>query len=99
MKKKLEERRIPYITVLISEITPAKLSQFENVDAWIQVACPRLSIDWGYTFPKPVLSPYEAAVALDYMTYQETYPMDYYAKSSLGNWTNYHPESIHSKKK
>ena len=26
---------------------------------WVQVACPRLSIDWGYAFPKPLLSPYE----------------------------------------
>lgn len=23
------------------------------------MACPRLSIDWGYAFPKPLLSPYE----------------------------------------
>jgi len=27
--------------------------------SWVQVACPRLSIDWGYAFPKPLLSPYE----------------------------------------
>ena len=30
-----------------------------QVDAWIQIACPRLSIDWGYAFKKPLLSPYE----------------------------------------
>ncbi len=26
---------------------------------WIQIACPRLSIDWGTAFSKPLLSPYE----------------------------------------
>ena len=30
----------------------------------LQVACPRLSIDWGEGFAKPTLTPYEALVAL-----------------------------------
>ncbi|RCH84330.1 Diphthamide biosynthesis protein 1 [Rhizopus azygosporus] len=52
------------VNVLLSEIFPGKLEQFDDVDAWIQIACPRLSIDWGYAFPKPLLTPYEASVAL-----------------------------------
>ena len=36
----------------------------EGVDAWIQIACPRLSIDWGEGFQKPTLTPYEALIAL-----------------------------------
>jgi len=32
----------------MSEITPNKLAEIENVDAWVQVGCPRLSIDWGF---------------------------------------------------
>lgn len=35
-----------------------------DVGVWVQVACPRLSIDWGYAFERPLLSPYEAMVAL-----------------------------------
>jgi 2-(3-amino-3-carboxypropyl)histidine synthase len=35
-----------------------------DVEAWVQIACPRLSIDWGYAFARPLLSPYEALVAL-----------------------------------
>lgn len=27
--------------------------------SWVQIACPRLSIDWGAAFSKPLLSPYE----------------------------------------
>lgn len=29
-----------------------QLAAFADVDAWIQVACPRLSIDWGHFFDK-----------------------------------------------
>lgn len=28
---------------------------------WVQVACPRLSIDWGEAFDKPLLTPYEVS--------------------------------------
>ena len=29
---------------------PLQLELFEDVEAWIQIACPRLSIDWGTAF-------------------------------------------------
>lgn len=35
------------VTVLLSEIFPDKLALMKDVEAWVQVACPRLSIDWG----------------------------------------------------
>ncbi len=50
--------------VLLSEVAPWKLALMEGVDAWIQIACPRLSIDWGEGFQKPTLTPYEALIAL-----------------------------------
>ena len=77
------------IVLLLSEIFPGKLAQMPDVGAWVQIACPRLSIDWGYAFPRPLLSPYEALIALgekgDWGRDGEgTYPMDYYAKDGLG---------------
>lgn len=75
----LRERGIAYITVLLSEIFPQKLELFDSVDAWIQIACPRLSVDWGYAFKKPLLSPYEAEVALHSAQWREIYPMDFYS--------------------
>lgn len=91
LKEKCQETGLQVVVLLLSEITPEKLSQYEEgVDAWIQVACPRLSIDWGYTFRKPILSPYEASVFFKSVAYQDDYPMDFYAKHSLGPWTNYH---------
>ena len=58
----LAARGQPYVTVLLSEVTPAKLAVLGRggVAAWVQIACPRLSIDWGEGFSQPTLNPYEA---------------------------------------
>jgi len=90
LKAKAEAAGKAVITVLLSEIFPQKLALMPGVGAWVQVACPRLSIDWGLAFPQPILSPYEAAVALEAAAWQETYPMDFYATNSLGPWTPNH---------
>jgi len=84
----LAERGLKWFVILLSEIFPEKLALFDQqVDVWVQIACPRLSIDWGYAFSKPLLSPYEAVTALQGMEgWQETYPMDFYKKES-GPWS------------
>ncbi|KAM6463209.1 2-(3-amino-3-carboxypropyl)histidine synthase subunit 1 isoform 2-T2 [Liasis olivaceus] len=91
LESSLQAVRRPYVRLLLSEIFPSKLQLFPDVEAWVQVACPRLSIDWGEAFEKPLLSPYEAAVALQQVKWQEIYPMDFYAGQSLGPWTVNHP--------
>ncbi|XP_078278521.1 2-(3-amino-3-carboxypropyl)histidine synthase subunit 1, partial [Rhinoraja longicauda] len=90
LEAQLQALGVPYINVLLSEIFPDKLRLFQEVDAWVQVACPRLSIDWGQAFSKPLLTPYEAAVALKKVEWQQQYPMDFYANQSLGPWTVNH---------
>lgn len=55
----------------------------------MQIACPRLSIDWGYYFKRPLLTPYELYVALGVAEWRSVYPMDYYAERG-GPWTNYY---------
>ena len=88
LKDSLTKAGISYIVVLLSEIFPEKLKLFEDVDVWVQIACPRLSIDWGTAFVKPLLTPYEVAVVLNAASWQdESYPMDFYANNSLGPWT------------
>lgn len=82
------------VTVLLSEIYPEKLNLFSDIEAWIQIACPRLSIDWGYAFDKPLLSPYELVVAMRNIEWKEQYPMDYYASQSHGQWTPNHKFSV-----
>ena len=88
----LAKKNIPFIVVLLSEIFPAKLALFNDVDAWVQIACPRLSIDWGYAFDKPLLTPYEVEVALETVEWKEVYPMDFYSADG-GTWTVKHGEA------
>jgi 2-(3-amino-3-carboxypropyl)histidine synthase len=87
----LNQQGIPYVNLLLSEIFPGKLAMFEDVECWVQIACPRLSIDWGYAFPRPLLTPYEALVVLGSQDGWEkgdgTYPMDFYANNGLGRTT------------
>lgn len=81
----------------VRSVQQAKLALFEEVGTWVQVACPRLSIDWGQAFEKaPLLSSYEAEVALGKVEWREQYPMDFYGRTlpkdqgSASSWSNYH---------
>ncbi|KAM0029805.1 putative diphthamide synthesis DPH1/DPH2 [Helianthus debilis subsp. tardiflorus] len=65
LEKKLGEKGLSWTIVLMSELSPARIALFgDSVDAWIQIACPRLSIDWGDAFVKPLLTTFEAEIAL-----------------------------------
>jgi len=91
VKKLLRERGIPSFIVLLSEIFPTKLQMMDTADAWVQIACPRLSVDWGHFFPKPVLTVYELEVLLgesEWLHENDGYVMDYY-KSGDHGWGNY----------
>ena len=91
MRSLLELRGCSCFTLLLSEVFPDKLKLVEHVEVWVQICCPRLSIDWGHQFEMPVLTPYEAEVALGYRSYLPEYPMDNYAKAG-GTYSNYAPE-------
>lgn len=93
LESRLQSLGKSFNRVLLSEIFPSKLDLMPEVDAWVQIACPRLSIDWGTAFSKPLLSPYEAAVALQEVSWKEVYPMDFYSNQSLGSWTPNHPDN------
>lgn len=89
IEKYLNDQNISFVNLLLSEIFPGKLAIMSDVECWVQIACPRLSIDWGYAFPRPLLTPYEALVALGARQGWEkgnngVYPMDFYAKEGLG---------------
>ncbi|KAK0706487.1 putative diphthamide synthesis protein-domain-containing protein [Lasiosphaeria miniovina] len=86
IERRLAQQGTPFVNLLLSEIFPGKLALMEDVECWVQVACPRLSIDWGYAFPRPLLSPYEALIALEEKEDwgKGAYPMDYYGKDGLG---------------
>lgn len=60
-----------------------------EVDIFVQIACPRISIDWGMNFVRPLITPYELYVVLGEVEWKTVYPMDYYSNSG-GQWTNYY---------
>merc|ERR1712100_1485 len=80
--------------LLLSDVSPERLALFKDVDAWVQVACPRLSLDWGDAFTAPLLTPYEAHIAFGEQKYKEVYPMDYYSNKG-GPWSNYGAHNGH----
>nr|NVI71074.1 putative diphthamide biosynthesis protein 1 [Cucujiformia] len=47
LNKRLSEIGKKVVVILLSEIYPNKLDLFTKLDAFVQIACPRLSIDWG----------------------------------------------------
>lgn len=103
IENELKRQGLKSVNLLLSEIFPGKLAMMSDVEAWVQIACPRLSIDWGYAFTRPLLSPYEALVTLGvreapWLDEEEgesengearrnLYPMDFYAKEGLGRTT------------
>jgi len=46
------------------EITPDALMEFQNIDAFVNTACPRISLDAPGKFQKPILTFNELMVAL-----------------------------------
>ena len=89
----LKSKQLSYTLIIMDEeITESRLAKYCDVQAWVQIACPRLSIDWGYAFTKPLLTPFEFNVAMGIVEFPADYlPMDYYSKEVSGPWGNYHP--------
>ncbi|KAK0555231.1 Diphthamide biosynthesis protein 1 [Tilletia horrida] len=86
----------PHVPILLSELSPAKLALFNpaaqdtvarrtNLAAFVQTSCPRLSIDWGEAFERPLLSPYEAALALGAPNTLRKSPADG-TQNALADW-------------
>ena len=55
----------------MSELTPDKIMNFYNIDAFIELACTRIAIDDFAKYPKPILTFKEALVALDVKSWDE----------------------------
>nr|NVI71038.1 putative diphthamide biosynthesis protein 1 [Cucujiformia] len=47
IRQRLKEKDKKVVVLLLSEVFPKKLELFPQLDVFVQVACPRLSIDWG----------------------------------------------------
>ena len=53
--KRLEMNGRKVVQLAMRDITPDRLAPYIDIEAFVQTACPRISID-GFTFDRPVLS-------------------------------------------
>lgn len=85
------------MVLIASEVNVDLLTSIE-VDFFVQIACPRLSIDWSYGTPKPLLTPYELYALIDKYDFREGYSMDYYSYNG-GPWSNLYGKAPQKKGK
>ncbi len=70
--QKLKEAGKNAIVITMSEMTPDKVMNFYNIDAFIELACPRIALDDFYKYEKPILTFRESLVALGIKSWEET---------------------------
>jgi 2-(3-amino-3-carboxypropyl)histidine synthase len=62
---KLKEKGKEPVLITMSEVTPDKITNFSKIDAFVELACPRIAIDDFSKYPKPILTFKEAMIAID----------------------------------
>ena len=71
IKGKLQKSGRKTTLFALREITSNALMQFPNIDAFVNTACPRLSLDDTPNFLRPIISLSEANVMLGEMDWEE----------------------------
>jgi 2-(3-amino-3-carboxypropyl)histidine synthase len=71
LKQKLEDNGKAAFLFAAREITPEILMEFPTVDAYVNTACPRISIDDGSRFQRPVLTMDEALVVVGELSWED----------------------------
>ncbi len=79
--------------ILLASEVNTQLLKILPVDFYVQIACPRLSIDWSYGTPKPLLTPYELFVLIDKINIKQHYSMDFYSNNG-GPWSNFYGRNV-----
>ena len=71
VKKKLEESGKTACLFVAKEVTPEVLMEFPTVEAYVNTACPRVSLDDASKFQKPVLTINEALVVVGELSWED----------------------------
>ena len=71
IKEKLEQKGLKATLLALREVTPSALMQFPSIDAFVNTACPRLSLDDAPHYSKPLLYLNEALVLLGELSWEE----------------------------
>lgn len=71
LKDKLENQGKATFLFALREITPEALMEFPSIDAFVNTACPRISLDDASRFRKPMLTSNEALVVAGILSWEE----------------------------
>jgi len=71
LKQKLEEKGKSVCLFAVREVTPEIMMEFPAIDAFVNTACPRISLDDASRFRKPILTVNEALVAIGKLSWEE----------------------------
>jgi len=71
VKEKLERNGKTVYLLAAKEITPEALMEFPTIDAFVNTACPRISLDDSANFKKPILTKNETSVVLGELPWEE----------------------------
>jgi 2-(3-amino-3-carboxypropyl)histidine synthase len=69
--EKLKQDEKEVIVITMDEITPEKLMNFYSIDAFIELACPRIAVDDFAKYEKPILTLKEALVAVGDLSWED----------------------------
>jgi 2-(3-amino-3-carboxypropyl)histidine synthase len=67
--EKFKDKKV--LLISMSEMTPEKVMNFYNIEAFVELACPRIAVDDYSRYGKPMLTYKEALVALGEKSWEE----------------------------
>jgi len=73
IKNKLEKDDKEVVLISMNEVTDDKLVNLYDIQAFIETACPRISIEDHARFSKPVINYREALVVIDDLTFKQLF--------------------------
>ncbi|RJS78247.1 diphthamide biosynthesis enzyme Dph2 [Candidatus Bathyarchaeota archaeon] len=71
IKEKLEKHGKTAFLFAVKEVTPEVLMEFPSIDAYVNTACPRLSLDDVARFKKPMLTINETLVVVNELSWEK----------------------------
>lgn len=80
LKNRLNEKKK---NIFIFKFEEIKRLEHPFIDSYVQICCPRLSIDWGKEFTKPIINSFEI-----YWDLKSNYEMDFYSKENNKPYKN-----------
>ena len=81
LKELLEEKGYSTILICATEVIPETLGSFTDLDAYVEISCPRISTDDQERYRKPILNPEEVMIALGKKSWE-----DYTKGMTLEEW-------------